>query len=67
VLFRSAYWTEVSRGQVVSACQPFNARGDIWNAPAEARLAAQPVKSEKEREQDEDRQRERERNARERR
>ncbi len=37
---RVAYWAEVSRGQVISACQPFNARGDIWNAPAEARLQA---------------------------
>ena len=35
---RVAYWTEVSRGQVVSQCQPFNPRGDIWNAPSEARL-----------------------------
>jgi hypothetical protein len=33
-----AYWAEVDRGQVVSDCQPFNARGDIWNAPSQARL-----------------------------
>jgi hypothetical protein len=33
-----AYWLEVDRGQVVSACQPFTARGDIWNAPSQLRL-----------------------------
>ena len=33
-----AYWLEVDRRQVVSACQPFTARGDIWNAPSELRL-----------------------------
>lgn len=37
---RVAYWTEVERGRVVGACRPFNPRGDIWNAPAEARLQA---------------------------
>jgi FecR protein len=33
-----AYWLEVDRRQVVSACQPFAAKGDIWNAPDELRL-----------------------------
>ena len=33
-----AYWLEVDRRQVVSACQPFTAKGDIWNAPNELRL-----------------------------
>jgi hypothetical protein len=33
-----AYWLEVDRRQVVSACQPFNAKGNIWNAPNELRL-----------------------------
>ena len=32
------YWLEVDRGRVVSACQPFRARGSIWNAPGELRL-----------------------------
>jgi hypothetical protein len=35
---RVAYWLEVDRGRVVSACQPFTAKGDIWNAPDELRL-----------------------------
>ena len=34
----AAYWLEVDRRQVVSACQPFTAKGDIWNAPNELRL-----------------------------
>lgn len=34
-----AYWTEVERGRVIGACQPFTARGDIWNAPTVLRLA----------------------------
>jgi hypothetical protein len=33
-----AYWLETDRRQVVSACQPFTAKGDIWNAPNELRL-----------------------------
>jgi hypothetical protein len=33
-----AYWLEVDRRQVVSACQPFTAKGDIWNAPNQLRL-----------------------------
>jgi hypothetical protein len=33
-----AYWLEVDRRQVVSACQPFAAKGDIWNAPNQLRL-----------------------------
>ena len=33
-----AYWLEVDRRQVVSACQPFTAKGDIWNAPDQLRL-----------------------------
>ena len=33
-----AYWLEVDRRQVVSACQPFTAKGDIWNAPSQLRL-----------------------------
>jgi hypothetical protein len=33
-----AYWLEVDRRQVVSGCQPFTAKGDIWNAPNELRL-----------------------------
>jgi hypothetical protein len=33
-----AYWAEVNRGQVVSACQPFRPRGSIWDAPRELRL-----------------------------
>jgi len=33
-----AYWLEVDRRRVVSACQPFTAKGDIWNAPNELRL-----------------------------
>ena len=33
-----AYWLEVDRRQVVSACQPFTAKGDIWNAPNVLRL-----------------------------
>ncbi|MCC6178984.1 MAG: FecR domain-containing protein [Chloroflexi bacterium] len=33
-----AYWVETDRRQVVSACQPFNPRGNIWNAPGELRL-----------------------------
>ena len=33
-----AYWLETDRGQVVSGCQPFTAKGDIWNAPNELRL-----------------------------
>jgi hypothetical protein len=33
-----AYWLETDRGQVVSACQPFTAKGDIWNAPSQLRL-----------------------------
>ena len=33
-----AYWLEVDRRQVVSDCQPFNAKGNIWNAPNELRL-----------------------------
>ena len=33
-----AYWLETDRRQVVSACQPFTAHGDIWNAPNELRL-----------------------------
>ena len=33
-----AYWLEVDRRQVVSACQPFAAKGDIWNAPHQLRL-----------------------------
>jgi hypothetical protein len=33
-----AYWAEVDRGQVVSACQPFRPRGSIWAAPGELRL-----------------------------
>jgi len=33
-----AYWLEVDRRHVVSACQPFTARGDVWNAPNELRL-----------------------------
>ena len=33
-----AYWLEVDRRQVVSACQPFTAQGDIWNAPTQLRL-----------------------------
>jgi len=33
-----AYWLEVDRRQVVSACQPFTAKGDIWNVPNELRL-----------------------------
>jgi hypothetical protein len=34
-----AYWLEVDRRQVVSACQPFTAKGDIWNAPNQLRLS----------------------------
>lgn len=33
-----AYWLETDRRQVVSACQPFTAKGDIWNAPRQLRL-----------------------------
>jgi hypothetical protein len=33
-----AYWAEVDRGQVISACQPFRPRGSIWDAPRELRL-----------------------------
>lgn len=33
-----AYWLETDRRQVVSACEPFTAKGDIWNAPNELRL-----------------------------
>ena len=33
-----ADWLEVDRRQVVSACQPFTAKGDIWNAPSQLRL-----------------------------
>jgi FecR protein len=33
-----AYWAQVERGRVIGACQPFNARGDIWNAPTVLRL-----------------------------
>ena len=33
-----AYWAEVDRGRVVSACQPFKPNGSIWNAPRELRL-----------------------------
>jgi FecR protein len=33
-----AYWLEVDRRQVISACQPFTAKGDIWNAPSQLRL-----------------------------
>lgn len=36
-----AYWARVDRGQVVSACQPFRPRGNIWNAPGELRLNQQ--------------------------
>lgn len=43
-----AYWLEVDHGQVVSACQPFTARGDIWNAPNELRLRDR-VRQERER------------------
>ena len=35
-----AYWLEVDRRQVVSACQPFTAQGDIWNAPNQLRLTS---------------------------
>src|SRR5215211_1654902 len=34
-----AYWLEVDRRRVVSACQPFTAKGDIWNAPNQLRLS----------------------------
>lgn len=33
-----AYWVETDRNQVVSACQPFNPKGNIWAAPGELRL-----------------------------
>lgn len=33
-----AYWAEVDRGQVISACQPFRPKGSIWDAPRELRL-----------------------------
>ena len=33
-----AYWLETDRRQVVSGCQPFTAKGDIWNAPSQLRL-----------------------------
>lgn len=33
-----AYWLETDRRQVVSRCQPFAAKGDIWNAPSQLRL-----------------------------
>ena len=61
---RVAYWTEVSRGQVVSACQPFNARGDIWNAPAEARLRVRAQQADEERKKEEEKERERDAKAR---
>ncbi len=32
------YWAEIDHGRVISACQPFNPRGDPWNAPSELRL-----------------------------
>jgi hypothetical protein len=35
-----AYWLETDRRQVVSACQPFTAKGDIWNAPNQLRLTS---------------------------
>lgn len=33
-----AYWAEVDRGRVISACQPFRPKGSIWEAPRELRL-----------------------------
>jgi hypothetical protein len=33
-----AYWAEVDRGSVVSACQPFKPKGSIWNAPRDLRM-----------------------------
>jgi len=35
-----AYWLETDRARVVSACQPFTAKGDIWNAPNQLRLTS---------------------------